>query len=100
MSGQNLLMHVNLVARKEWIEREKVEFPFKKGERRKIKGKGDRGKGKINLLELNFPPKSPLWLKSGKGKGENKSVGVALDFVVNQNYRTIMYGIGKKTCVD
>ena len=91
-------MHVNLVARKEWIEREKVEFPFKKGERRKIKGKGE--KGKINLLELNFPPKSPLWLKSGKGKGENKSVGVALDFVVNQNYRTIMYGIGKKTCVD
>ena len=52
MSGQNLLMHVNLVARKEWIEKEKVEFPFKKGERRKIKGKGDRGKGKINLLEL------------------------------------------------
>jgi hypothetical protein len=30
MSGQNLLMHVDLVARKEWIEREKVEFPFKK----------------------------------------------------------------------
>ena len=37
MSGQDLLMHVDLVARKEWIEREKekekVEFPFKKGER-------------------------------------------------------------------
>jgi len=32
MSGQDLLMHVDLVARKEWIEREKerkVEFPFK-----------------------------------------------------------------------
>jgi len=29
MSGQDLLMHMDLVARKEWIEREKVEFPFK-----------------------------------------------------------------------
>jgi len=58
MSGQDLLMHVDLVARKEWIEREKerenVEFPFKKG-----RGEGNkekRGKGKINLLELNFFP--------------------------------------------
>ena len=91
-------MHMDLVAKKEWIEREKVEFPFKK--EREEGNICERGKGKINLLELNFPPKSPLWLKSGKRKGENKSVGVALDFVVNQNYRTIMYGIGKKTCVD
>ena len=37
MSSQDFLIHVNLVARKEWIEREKkkekVEFPFKKRER-------------------------------------------------------------------
>ena len=54
MSGQELLMHVDLVARKEWIKREKVKFPFKKG-----RGEGNkekRGKGKINLLELNFFP--------------------------------------------
>ena len=49
-------MHVDLVARKKWIEREKVEFPFKRGERREIKGKGKREKEKINLLELNFFP--------------------------------------------
>ena len=34
MSDQDLLMHVDLVARKKWIEREnereKVEFSFKK----------------------------------------------------------------------
>ena len=48
MSGQDLLMHVNLVARKEWIEREKerkkVEFPFKK--RREEGNIGERGKRK------------------------------------------------------
>ena len=70
MSGQDLLMHVDFVAKKEWIEseneREKVEFPFKKG---RVEGNiGEMGKEKINLLELNFSPKSPLWLKSGKGK--------------------------------
>ena len=63
MSGQNLLMHVDLVARKEWIEREKerekVEFPLKRGEGREIKGKGDRGKRKKI-------PKSHLWLKGRK----------------------------------
>ena len=57
-------MHVDLVARKEWIEkekeREKVEFPLKRGEGREIKGKGDRGKRKF------FFPKSPLWLKGRK----------------------------------
>ena len=41
-------MHVDLVARKEWIEREKkrekVEFPFKKG--REEGNKGERGKKK------------------------------------------------------
>ena len=48
-------MHVDLVARKEWIEREKekakVEFPFKKRRGGNI---GERRKEKINLLELNF----------------------------------------------
>jgi len=33
MSGQDFFMHIDLVARKEWIEKEKerenVEFPFK-----------------------------------------------------------------------
>ena len=41
-------MHVDLVARKEWIEkekkREKMEFPLKKGEGREIKGKGENKK--------------------------------------------------------
>ena len=46
MSGQDLPMYVDLVARKEWIEREKerekVEFPFKKG---RVEGNiGERGK--------------------------------------------------------
>ena len=43
-------MHVDLVARKEWIEREKerkkVEFPFKKGRGGKYRGKGKRENGK------------------------------------------------------
>ena len=47
-------MHVDLEARNEWIEREKkrekVEFPFKKG--RGEGNIGERGIGKINLLEL------------------------------------------------
>ena len=54
MSGQKLLMHVDLVARKEWIKREKVEFPFKKG-------RGERNK----------------WEK-GKEKRENQSVGAKI----------------------
>ena len=82
MSGQDLLMHVDLEARNEWIEREKkrekVEFPLKKGRGERNIEERERGKGKINLLELNSPPKSPLWLKNGKRKGENQSVGVAL----------------------
>ena len=73
-------MHADLVARKEWIEREKerekVEFPFKKG--RGEGNKGEKEKVKINLLELNFSPKSLLWLKSGKEKGKNQYVRVAL----------------------
>ena len=42
MSGHDLLMHVDRVARKEWLEREKeskeVEFPFKKE-----RGEGNKG---------------------------------------------------------
>ena len=73
-------MHVDLVARKKQIEREKgrenVKFPFKKegGEG----NKEERRQRKINLLELNFSPKFLLWIKNRKGKEENQSVGVAL----------------------
>ena len=49
-------MHVDLVARKEWIEKEKekkkIEFSFKK--ERREGNKGERGKEKINLLVLIF----------------------------------------------
>ena len=42
-------MHVDLVARKEWIEREKerekVEFPFKKG-------RGEENKGEMGLEKM------------------------------------------------
>ena len=40
-------MHVDLVARKEWIEREKWKV-------REIKKKRKMGKEKINPLKLNF----------------------------------------------
>ena len=47
---------MDLVARKEWIKREKkrekVEFPFKK--RREEGNKEERGKEKINMLEIIF----------------------------------------------
>ena len=60
MSGQDLFRHVDLVARKEWIEREKerekVEFLFKKGRGEGNKGERGKRKEKINLLELNFFP--------------------------------------------
>ena len=47
-------MHVE--ARKEWIEREKVEFPFKKG--REEGNIGERGKGKREYQSVgaNFFP--------------------------------------------
>ena len=50
---QNLLIHVDLVAKKEWIEREKVEFPFKKR-----RGEGNKGKGKKEnqFVGTNFFP--------------------------------------------
>ena len=55
-----------------------MEFPFKKGRGEGNKGERGKGKEKINLLDLNFSPKSPLSLKSGKEKRENQSIGVAL----------------------
>ena len=54
-------MHMDLVARKKWIEREKVKFPFKKG----------RGEGNIR--------------KRGKGKRKNQSVGAKF-FPLNPLY--------------
>ena len=57
MSGQDLLMHVDLVARKEWIEmekeKEKMEFLFKWGEGRKIKGKGENQSIGAKCFPLN-----------------------------------------------
>ena len=62
MSGQNLLMHVDLVARKEWIEREKerekVEFPFKKGRGEGNKGERKKGKRKNQSIRAKFFPLS------------------------------------------
>jgi len=53
MSGQDLLMHVDLVAKKEWIEREKerekVEFPFKKGRGEGNKGERKKGEKKKSI---------------------------------------------------
>ena len=37
-------MYVDLVVRKEWIEREKVEFPFKKG-----RGEGNIGEKRKSI---------------------------------------------------
>ena len=58
-------MHVDIMARKEWIEREKkkekVEFPFKK----------ERGEGNIG--------------ERGKRKRENQSVGAKF-FLLNSLY--------------
>ena len=58
-------MHVDLMARKEWMEREKekekVEFPFKKG-------RGERNTG-----------------ERGKMKRENQSVGAKF-FLLNSLY--------------
>ena len=54
-------MHVEIVAKKELIEREKVEFPFKKE-------RGEGNKGEKKKVGAKSPPKSPLWLKCGKRK--------------------------------
>ena len=46
-------MHVDLVAKKEWIEREKerenVEFPFKKGRGEGNKGERKKGEKKKSI---------------------------------------------------
>ena len=56
-------MRVDLVARKEWREkekeREKVEFPFKK--RRGEENKGERGKRGNQSVRVKFPPLNPLY---------------------------------------
>ena len=66
-------MHVDLMARKEWIEREKesekVEFLFKKGRGEGNIGERRKGKKKNQYVGAKFfSPKFSLWLKSGKGK--------------------------------
>ena len=63
MSGQDLPMHVDLVARKEWIEkekeREKMEFSFKKG--RGEGNIGERGKEKNQFVGAKFFPLNLLY---------------------------------------
>ena len=60
MSGQDLLMHVDLMARKKWIERGNVEFPFKKGRGEGNIGKRGKGKKKNQSVATKFfSPKSP-----------------------------------------
>ena len=53
-------MHMDLVARKEWIEREKerekVEFPFKKGRWEGNKGERKKGKRKNQSIGAKFSP--------------------------------------------
>ena len=62
-------MHVDLVARKEWIERENVEFPFKKGRGEENKGKRGKGKRENQFVGAKFFTLNPLLcLKSEKGK--------------------------------
>jgi len=54
-------MHVDLVARKEWIEREKVEFPFKKGRGERNKGEKGKEKRENQFVRAKFPPLNPLY---------------------------------------
>ena len=65
MSGQDLLMHVDLMARKEWIEREKkrenVEFPFKKGRGEGNIGERRKGKKKNQSVGAKFFPLNFLY---------------------------------------
>jgi len=53
-------MHVDLMARKEWIEREKERekwnSPLKRGEGREIKGKREN-----QFVRAKFPPLNPLY---------------------------------------
>ena len=65
MSGQDLLIHVDLVPKKEWIEseneREKVEFPFKKGRGERNKGKKEKEKRKNQSVGAKFTSLNPLY---------------------------------------
>ena len=61
MSGQDLLIHVDLMARKEWIEREKVEFPFKKGRGEGNIGEKGKEKRKNQSVGAKFFPLNPLY---------------------------------------
>ena len=58
-------MHVDLVARKEWIEsekeREKVEFPFKKGRGERNKGEKGKEKRENQSVGATFSPLNPLY---------------------------------------
>jgi len=57
-------MHVDLMARKEWIEREKereVEFPFKKGRGKRNKGEKGKEKRENQFVRAKFPPLNPLY---------------------------------------
>jgi len=60
MSGQDLFIHVDLVARKKWIEREKerenVEFPFKNGRDERNKGERKKGKRENQSVGAKFFP--------------------------------------------
>jgi len=60
MSDQDLLIHVDFVARKEWIEREKkkekMEFPFKKGRGEGNIGEREKGKRENQSVGTKFPP--------------------------------------------
>ena len=54
-------MHANLVARKKWIEREKVEFPFKKGRGEGNIGERRKGKKKNQSIGAKFFPLNFLY---------------------------------------
>ena len=60
MSGQDFLIHVDFVARKEWIEREKerkkIEFSFKKRREEENKGKREKEKRKNQSIRAKFYP--------------------------------------------
>jgi len=65
MSDQDLLKHVDLMARKEWIEsekeREKLEFPFKKGRGKRNKGEKGKEKRENQSVGVKFSPLNLLY---------------------------------------
>ena len=54
-------MHVDLMARKEWIERENVKFPFKKGREEANKEKREKGIRENQSVGAKFFPLNPLY---------------------------------------